>query len=446
MRVNPVKFLGVFAVVSGGCYLAFVPYIFPRSIEAITNAPVAVVRASIDGRFGRAPISAGDMISQGKVVGAISNARANGTFLIEMQNDRALLAATVSAVDRQIALLRERREELSTLVAKSRENLIERLRSQLREQRIRVEGLKVDHKLLREEAGRQSQLAARQVTTSVKVDTANQTAAVARLKMEAEGERAVHLAWQVQAAENGLIFDLDGSITSARLRIDEIDEKLYVLTSERQSKYEKLTEVEGAVRREAQRIELLGKAALVAPISGRVWQVPPTDDEFVKEGEPLLEIVNCAAVVVTATVSERTFNRLDIGQPVEFVPENDGPRQTGMIIQAHGPASRVDASRFAIRPASSESKEFRIVAHLDGTGHGTEEGCRVGRTGKMFFQARYPAMIDQLVVKAGEWLRRDFAGRAVAAIFGARGGGEAASSAAPATALIPKTPIPKTPI
>jgi multidrug resistance efflux pump len=412
MRLKPLKFVILATVSTAAVYLLLTPFLFPRSIEAITNAPVAVVRASIDGRFGRTPIVAGEMIHQGSMVGSIANGRANGTFLLELHNDRALLAATVNALDQQLKLLSDRRSDLESLIARSRENLLERLRSQLREQQIRVKGLAVDHVLLVGEAARQGQLLARNVSTGVRVETAQQTAEIARLKAEAERERAVHMAWQVEAVSKSLIFDLDGSITSARIRMDEIDEKLLLLRSERLSKSEKLAEVEGSIRREQQRIELLGKADLVAPITGKVWQVPVADDEFVKEGEPLLEIVNCAAQVVTATVSERTFNRLEIGQPVEFLSEGDGRRQRGTIIQAHGPASRVNATRFAIRPAATESKEFRIVAQLAGEppaaamqSAGTHAGdrCSIGRTGKMFFEPRFPMVLDQIVTTGRGW-------------------------------------------
>lgn len=404
MRLKPLKLALAATVSTAAVYLLLTPFLFPRSIEAITNAPVAVVRASIDGRFGRPPIVAGEIIHQGSTVGSIANGRANGTFLLELHNDRALLSATVNAIDQQLKLLSERRGDLEGLITKSRDNLLERLRSQLREQQIKVKGLTVDHKLLLGEAARQNQLMARNVAAGVKVETAQQNAEIARLKMEAERERAVHMSWQVEAVSQSLIFDLDGSITSARIRMDEIDEKLLLLRSERSSKAEKLAEVEGSIRREQQRIELLGKAELVAPITGKIWQVPVAADEFVKEGEPLLEIVNCSAQVVTATVSERTFNRLEIGQPVEFLSEGDGRRQAGTIIQAHGPASRVNATRFAIRPAATETKEFRIVAQLAAdTQPVSVDKCSIGRTGKMFFEPRFPVVFDQVVAIGRSW-------------------------------------------
>lgn len=402
LNVNKVAVLAILLVAA--IYLVFMPLIFPRSIEAITNAPVTVVRASIDGSFTRASATVGSVVRTGEPVGRIVNDRADEKFLLELQNSRALLDSTVRALDDQIARLTVRRDNLAGIVEKSRDNLIARLESKLREQTFRVGGLAVGLALQEADAERKARLAKKKVVAAVNSDNADKTAEVARLTLDAEREQLKQLELQVLAARTDLFFDEDGSLANARLRIDEIEELLTRLTSEEMSKRLELAEVEASIGRERRRLEALAAADLTAPVSGRIWQVAAMNSEFVQEGDPVLEVVNCATSLVTATVSERTFNRLEIGQAVEFVAEADGRSQRGQIVQSYGPESRVDAARFAVRPAVTETKEFRIVAELDPAADPQAGTCTVGRTGKLFFKPRYEESLSRSIHAFWDWM------------------------------------------
>jgi hypothetical protein len=100
--------------------------------------------------------------------------------------------------------------------------------------------------------------------------------------------------------------------------------------------------------------------------------------------------------MVTATVSETTFNGIAVGQRVIFTPEGEQTRLPYRIIEARGPASGSSLISYAIHPFSKATREFQIVARFQGDERAGPQACNLGRTGKLMFEPRAPGWITQV--------------------------------------------------
>lgn len=60
--------------------------------------------------------------------------------------------------------------------------------------------------------------------------------------------------------------------------------------------------------------------------------------EYVNKGQDLLRVLNCSHPIVSASVDERVYNRLEVGSPATFQPLQDGKAYHGTVINLTGAA------------------------------------------------------------------------------------------------------------
>ena len=98
-------------------------------------------------------------------------------------------------------------------------------------------------------------------------------------------------------------------------------------------------------------------------------------------GQELVKLLDCGGSVVTAAVSESTYNALRVGAPARFKLRGEQEEHVGKIIGLTGLAAA--PSNFAILPASLEREPYRAtIAVPDLAG---SSNCMVGRTGMVTF-------------------------------------------------------------
>ncbi|MCY1669040.1 HlyD family efflux transporter periplasmic adaptor subunit [Rhizobium sp. SL86] len=403
MKSKIIRYTIVWSVVLAASYFAVSPILFPRSIEAIINAPIEVVRAPIDGRVSARSVRAGEFLASGTRVASIANERVDEKFLLEMNNSIVASRAEMLSLDNQILRLKSQLDDLRDLIAMSSGSAVERLQSQYRQKQIDAAALATERDLLIEEAQRAERLAHQQIKSGSEAIRARREADIAAFRTEIAREEAAELLLRIEAVKARLITDFDSSMSSLRIRESEMTERLEEKRNERDAVALSVAQFEKSARAEALRTERLRQVELTAPVGGRVWQIAMTDSEFVQEGDTLIEVANCAAEVVTATVTERIFNTIRVGQPIDFVAESDRIRRPGVIIQASGPASRVDEVRYAIRSSANEKKEFRIAVRLD-QAENDPDVCSIGRTGKILFRSRLGDEVELLSVAIKGWI------------------------------------------
>jgi hypothetical protein len=92
-----------------------------------------------------------------------------------------------------------------------------------------------------------------------------------------------------------------------------------------------------------------------------------------------MRVVDCDRPVVTAPISKAVYSRLKVGSSARFLPHGGREELVGQIIHL----TRVSPSYVAIQPPVGTSGTYHVtVSVLKLAG---EEGCLIGRTGRLNF-------------------------------------------------------------
>jgi multidrug resistance efflux pump len=207
-------------------------------------------------------------------------------------------------------------------------------------------------------------------------DIAQQDTLAAQKRLDA-------LAVELDAARNGTYLgdnynDVPSSFQRARelaVRIDETSAALDEL-------HQKQGNLAAQLTAEQARLRARSSAALTVPIDGNLWTVQAAAGEYVRKGQELFTVLDCATVVVTASVSERDYNELRLGDPVRF-------RVSGTGREYHGSIAKLGLTStgrsFAISP---EERRQQVAVQLDDLDRSAGDRCAVGRSGEVIFAGR----------------------------------------------------------
>ena len=124
------------------------------------------------------------------------------------------------------------------------------------------------------------------------------------------------------------------------------------------------------------------EADIRAPVAGRIWEMMTSPGEDVRAGQPLLKLLDCGGAVVTANVTETVYNRLKLGDPASFEPNDGGPAIKGAVVNLTG-ASGAPAN-LAINPDALNKEPYRVTVSLPAADT-TGKDYAVGRTGRVVF-------------------------------------------------------------
>ncbi len=129
------------------------------------------------------------------------------------------------------------------------------------------------------------------------------------------------------------------------------------------------------------------EASITAPVRGRIWEMMTSTGEDVRAGQALLKLLDCNGSVVTANVTERVYNQLQLGEQAKFEPNDGSPAIKGLIVNLTG-ASGAPAN-LAINPDTLNKEPYRVTVSMPGSGT-TGKDCNVGRTGRVVFDRDAP--------------------------------------------------------
>lgn len=122
----------------------------------------------------------------------------------------------------------------------------------------------------------------------------------------ASGDADASISWVLQGRLEALA---DMKALEATEAPDELARRR---ASERLAAYERMLQ--------ARRAALVGQtvAPLRSPASGLVWSLPQYSGAFVESGDTIANIADCESLMVHATVSQRIFNELSLGDVAQF--------------------------------------------------------------------------------------------------------------------------------
>lgn len=354
------------------------------SVEAVVNAHVVTLRAPIGGVVAQGPqtMRVGAPVAQGNLLMTVENARADHNAIErateELQSTKEDLAATAARIERLAAL----RSVIATRVEHYRADRIRRLDANIAIADARIESARAVVTRAEAELVRQTTLAASGISADAMRQTAVRDLAVARSALDQARSQKAALTIEAKALQAERFFG-DGydDVPRSAQRLDEIDANLASLAADRAKFEARVERLTAGLRSERARFELASQAAIAAPAGGQVWEMLTSPGEQVVAGQPLVSVLDCSRLMVTAAVSEAVYNSLSIGAPASFTLRESGQTFAGHVVQLSGVSAA--GSNFAIVPSALTKESYRVTVAADNLSSGG--ACPVGQTGRVVF-------------------------------------------------------------
>jgi multidrug resistance efflux pump len=229
---------------------------------------------------------------------------------------------------------------------------------------------------------RNKSLANSGVQTKAALERAQRDAIITAETERAINHRLIAVEVELAAARRGeYVGDTYNDRPSSRQQADELSIRIAESEAELTARNQRLDKLRSQFAAERNHYESLANVTLRAPIEARVWEVLVAPGEEVRRGQDLLRLLDCSGVVVTSTVREAVFNKLQIGDKAQFRFSDQAATYNGYIIRMSGIASPPD--NLAIQIASPSSGTYRVTLAVPDL---AVAQCGIGRSGRLVFE------------------------------------------------------------
>lgn len=199
--------------------------------------------------------------------------------------------------------------------------------------------------------------------------------------------------------DDGYLQDLDRELSETRAEIGALERQpAQGSPLDRARAAARLEALTGLL--DARRGAIASKASspLRSPVPGVLWSVRAVSTEHVPESEVLLSIADCAAPFIHASVDQRLFNRLRVGDAAQFRFYGGSTIDvTVAMLAGTGPRSLLET--LAITPTARQLEGYVVL--LSAPALANVADCPIGRTGRVIFSEGPLAAIGELWSRAG---------------------------------------------
>lgn len=136
-------------------------------------------------------------------------------------------------------------------------------------------------------------------------------------------------------------------------------------------------------------------ANLTSPVNGKVWDRNARSGEYIERGTVIVRLIDCDSVIVTASVTEETYNRLRIGDAATFRLSGESKVLSANVIRLGGAGAAKLYLNLAVAPSKSHLEKFDVALVVPALRDAPDLRCLIGQTGRVFFE-----------VRPLDWLRR----------------------------------------
>lgn len=351
------------------------------SADAVINAPIVTVRAPVAGNLALGQHSLGSRVTTGETIASIEDPLVDRVRLNDLLMDVRLSEASVDQLKNQLEQVRLQSQVLAQRASVYRETRIAEIRARLSHARARLA-------LLEDEPGSAGDTALLDAvgTDGQRLPGAPQTYLLA---LEHAREHVAVLEVTLDAAERG-VFLGDGynDAPNSEQRAIELDEQISSLSG-------LVTEAEARLaasveRTDRERIRVNGNIGgeIQSPVTGIFWETLEADGVTIQRGDPLLRLVDCSETMVTLSVTERTYNTLSIGQAARFRLAGTSDVMEATVGRLAGSGAATVYRHLAIAPSPRHLERFDVTLNVPALRNGGTENCKIGQTGRAFFETR----------------------------------------------------------
>jgi len=360
------------------------------SVEAVINARIVTLRSPIDGgvtsKSGHS--TALSVVNEGEVILRIVNARGDRIRLDDLRRQLSRLNNERPSLAAKLVAAQAAQQDLARQASQFREGRILQLEARIAEIQSAIEAATYRREEAAAAVERASSLIKSGSVSTVELarlareqSIAQQTEIGARRRLDAAKV-------EVTAAKSGTYLgDSYNDRPSSVQREEEMRQRAQDLTADLMHADAEIDWLSHEIESEQLHYISRSEADIVAPVSGRIWEMMTSSGEDVRAGQALLKLLDCSGAVVTANVTEAVYNRLRLGEQANFEPNDGSPAIQGSIVNLTG-ASGAPAN-LAINPDVLNKEPYRVTVSMPGA-DATGKDCAVGRTGRVVFNKDTP--------------------------------------------------------
>jgi multidrug resistance efflux pump len=193
------------------------------------------------------------------------------------------------------------------------------------------------------EASRAKTLSANGLIAQAALDDALLAGQQARFDVERLTASLKRLTVERNAAKNGVLLGEGYSDAPySQQRIDELAARVIEAKAERASMQQTEHELASRLGEEQRREATIRTSTVNAPITGVVWNLHIAADGVVARNAPLADVVDCQRAFVEASVPERRYDDVQIGEAVHIKLLGNSRKIPGTVHAVRGPSAVVN--------------------------------------------------------------------------------------------------------
>ena len=366
------------------------------SNDAVINARVAIVRSPIDGVLNLKSLMIGRRVQAREALGSVTDERVDDARVRDLERNAGDLEAESSLLQAKLRNLTETRAELTGRTLSYQEGRLRQLRAQIHEAEALLAGARATTQELEASLSRAEELKAKGIQSAAVFDRASTSHSVAALAAKAAAARVETLKIQLAAAAKGTFLgDSYNDTPYSSQRTVEVDLLAAELRATLEERTSRLARVQDHIAVERQRLNRMHEAFLTSPVEGRVWEVALGAGEYARKGQDILRLLDCSTMVVTASVGEKDYNSLRVGDPARFRLAGTRTSYDAVVLRLAGSGAATVYNNMAISPGPAHLQRYDVALSVPGLLNDPEANCAVGRTGRLSFSTG-SGMVNQV--------------------------------------------------
>lgn len=351
--------------------------------DAVVNAPIVTMRATVSGNLTVPARQLGARVTQGEVLASVEDPVVDRVRLDDLLMEVRLEDAARAQIEALLAETKTVREPLIERTQIFRDRRLEELRARLSHAEARLAIL--------ETGGAAVDETQQQILTAVEegIERLPGEPWLDALVLDHARERVEVLRIALQAAEeNVFLGDGYNDAPNAEQRAVELSSEIAALQTRLAEAKERVAALHERVDRERIRVNGLTGGDLQSPVTGLLWEVLEANGVNVQRGDPLLRLVDCQATMVTASVTERVYNSLSVGDAARFRLGGSSTVYDATVARLAGSGADTVYRNLAVAPSQRHLERYDVALIVPQLAQLGAEGCMIGRTGRAFFDGR----------------------------------------------------------
>jgi len=342
------------------------------SIQAVVNAPVVGVHASIEGTVTPVAMDVGQAVRAGQALLRIDNELVDQGPMERLKTEEVALSDRIEVLRRHHHALGQLKEELIASTKAYQAALVSRLEQELSAARLAAASAEAVSRLRGYEKGQLGRLVSRNSASELEDITARYSAEAAVHGAGQAKSVAGRLDVELGAAREGVYVGSGGGLTDVPYsgqRLHEVMIRQAGLEADIQEMSVRRTAVIRDLSYEKRRVERLLSQTVQAPSDGVVWRRHVTTGTRVGGPAPvLLHLVNPDEIFIDALVAERYAGFIHVGDRVrvKFIGLNE--EAEAVVKQIMGRSGSWDDELLATEVLTAGKRDVHIILTIDKPG------------------------------------------------------------------------------